>query len=253
MGSATFAARSTRWHLHRIDRLEIKLSLAFHKEHTVRGLIAARRVAVVPTRLHEVRPGSQPEFGLSFRGLNVRPRQDHHLHVVGVRVERSCESRGQLEKRAIRAVRMVTPQIRNLDSRGPGPRSVHFTSLAGITTSRLAAAFEALFAFASPDACAKTAAGRANVIPSVRTVLALIEPSLPLDSLAEDAAASSRPSQGDVLYVRQVTVEKCQGSPAPWSPPKGNSTGRLYVHRAVCPHLRANGADPWPPRLAWSP
>src|SRR5206468_12678453 len=114
------AAQSTRSCLPRIDRLEIELSLAFDEEHTVRGLIAARGVAIVPTRLQEIGPRSQPEFGLSFRGLNVGPRQDYDLHVVGVRVEWSCESRRQLEKRAKRAGRMVTPQIRNLDSRGTG-------------------------------------------------------------------------------------------------------------------------------------
>src|SRR6266704_1731753 len=120
MARSALEARSTRSCLPHIDWLEIELSLAFDEEHTVRGLIAARGVAIVPTRLHEIGARSKPEFGLSFRGLNVGPRQDYDLHVVGVRVEWSCESRGQLEKRAKRAVRMVTPQIRNLDSRGTG-------------------------------------------------------------------------------------------------------------------------------------
>src|SRR6266511_1758192 len=173
MARSALEARSTRRCLRRSDRLEIELSLAFDEEHTVRGLIAARSVAIVPTRLHEIGPRSKPEFGLSFRGLNVGPRQDYDLHVVGVRVEWSCESRGQLEKRAKRARSAI------LTPGAPGPRSVHFTSPAGMTTSRLAAACEARLVFASPDACAKAVAGNASVTPSISRSLALIEPSLP--------------------------------------------------------------------------
>ena len=51
-------------------------------------------------------------------------------------------------------------------------------SLAGMTTSRLSAGFGAGFAFVVPDPCAKTATGKANVITSVRTFLALIESSM---------------------------------------------------------------------------
>src|SRR2546429_8520131 len=120
MARSALEVRSTRRCLPHIDRLEIELSLAFDEEHTVRGLIAVRGVAIGPTRLHEIGPRSKSEFRFSFWGLNVGPGQDYDLHVVGVRVEWSCESRGQLEKRAKRAVRMVTPQIRDLDSRGTG-------------------------------------------------------------------------------------------------------------------------------------
>src|SRR6266513_837601 len=93
-------ARSARRCLPRIDRLEIELSLTFDEEHTIRGLIAARGVAIVATRLHEIGPRSKAEFGLSFRCFNVGPRQDYDRHVVGVRVEWRCASRGPREKRA---------------------------------------------------------------------------------------------------------------------------------------------------------
>src|SRR5690349_18690902 len=71
MARPAVEVQSTRRCLPHIDRLEIELSLAFDEEHTVRGLIAGRRVAIVPTRLHEIGARSKPEFGLSFRSLNV--------------------------------------------------------------------------------------------------------------------------------------------------------------------------------------
>src|SRR5712692_7359723 len=67
-----------------------------------------------------------------------------------------------------------------------GSRSVHFKSLAGMTTSRLAAPFGALLAFVSPDPCAKTGAARANVITNARTFLALIDPSPLVDASCPD-------------------------------------------------------------------
>jgi hypothetical protein len=63
--------------------------------------------------------------------------------------------------------------------------------VAGMTTSRLAAAFGAP-GFAARDACAKTTAGRANAIPNASTLLALIEPSLPLEACAEAITALNR-------------------------------------------------------------
>jgi hypothetical protein len=60
----------------------------------------------------------------------------------------------------------------------PGSRSVHFMSLAGMTTSLLSAGFGAVFAFVFPDPCARTATGKANVITSIKTFLALIESSV---------------------------------------------------------------------------
>src|SRR6266852_7545251 len=102
----------------RLNQLEIELSLAFDKEHTVRGRIAARRVPVVAARLQEIRSGAEPEFRLALRSLAVSPGHDHDLHVVRVRVERSSESGRQLEERPECALRVIAPQIRNLDSGG---------------------------------------------------------------------------------------------------------------------------------------
>src|SRR6266498_2614175 len=59
-----------------------------------------------------------------------------------------------------------------------GSRSVHFSSLAGMTTGPLAPVFGALFAFASPDPCARTAVASTNDTANARTFLALIEPPL---------------------------------------------------------------------------
>src|SRR4029453_17682334 len=56
----------------------------------------------------------------------------------------------------------------------PGSRSVHLMSLDGMTTSRLSADFEAGFAAAFPDPCAKTVTGRATVITIVKRYLARI-------------------------------------------------------------------------------
>src|SRR6266487_745974 len=179
MARSALEARSTMRCLPRIDRLEIELALAFDEEHTVRGLIAARGVAIVPTRLHEIGARSKPEFGLSFRGLNVGPRQDYDLHVVGVRVSGAANPAGNLKNAPNAPLAWLPHRSATLAPGAPGSRSVHFTSLAGMTTSRLAAACEGRLAFASPEACAKTVAGNPSVIPSISASLAVIEPSLP--------------------------------------------------------------------------
>jgi len=57
-------------------------------------------------------------------------------------------------------------------------------SLAGMTTSRLAAGLGAGFAFVFPDPCARTATGKANVITNIRIFLVLIESSVFLKSLS---------------------------------------------------------------------
>src|ERR1043166_6309484 len=61
MARSVVKARSTRRCLPRVDWLELELSLAFDEERTVPGLIAARGVAIVPTRLHEI--GSPAQAG----------------------------------------------------------------------------------------------------------------------------------------------------------------------------------------------
>jgi hypothetical protein len=43
-------------------------------------------------------------LGIPLRGLNVRPRHDHDLHAVGVRVEGSYESGRQPEESTERAL-----------------------------------------------------------------------------------------------------------------------------------------------------
>jgi hypothetical protein len=81
-----------------------------------------------------------------------------------------------------------------------GSRSVHFRSLAGMKMGALAPAFGALFAFASPDPCARTAVASTNDAANARMFLALIEPSF-FRSLAPRlsyrAALSSRPIESD--------------------------------------------------------
>src|SRR5687768_315604 len=62
----------------------------------------------------------------------------------------------------------------------PGSRSAHFMSPAGMTTSRLTAGSGAGFAIVVPDPCARTDTVEANVITSVKTLLALIQSSLSL-------------------------------------------------------------------------
>jgi hypothetical protein len=69
-------------------------------------------------------------------------------------------------------------------------------SLAGMTTSRLAAGFGALFAFVFPDPCAKTATGNANVITSVRTFLVLTEASVLVNSVAARRTLSRETREG---------------------------------------------------------
>src|SRR6266542_4501960 len=120
-----------RGRLLRLHRLEIELSVAFGKEHAFRGLVAARRVSVVPAGLHQVRTRPQPEFGFAFRCLNVFARHDHELYGVGMRMEWSCESRRETDERAVPALRMVTPHIRDLDSRSTGGVEVGPLQLAG--------------------------------------------------------------------------------------------------------------------------
>src|SRR6266516_1913727 len=115
----------------RLNQLEIELSFAFDKEHTLRGRIAARRVPVVAARLQEIRSGAEPEFRLALRSLDESPGHDHDLHVVRVRVERSSESGRQLEERSERARRVIAPQIRNLDARGAGRVEIRPFQVAG--------------------------------------------------------------------------------------------------------------------------
>src|SRR5436309_16126583 len=102
----------------RLNQLEIELSFAFDKEQTLRGRIAARRVPVVAARLQEIRSGAEPEFRLALRSLDVSPGHDHDLHVVRVRVQGSSESGRQLEEGPEWALRVIAPQIGNLDSGG---------------------------------------------------------------------------------------------------------------------------------------
>src|SRR5450759_2317644 len=81
-----------------------------------------------------------------------------------------------------------------------GSRSIHFRSPAGMNFGALAPAFGALFAFASPDPCARTAVASTNDAANARMFLALIEPSF-FRSLAPRlsyrAALSSRPIETD--------------------------------------------------------
>src|SRR6266852_6273939 len=65
----------------RLNQLEIELSFAFDKEHTLRGRIAARRVPVVAARLQEIRSGADPEFRLALRSLDVGGSQSRALGV----------------------------------------------------------------------------------------------------------------------------------------------------------------------------
>src|SRR6266851_10061830 len=59
-----------------------------------------------------------------------------------------------------------------------GSRSIHFTSAAGMNFGAFAPAFGALFAFASPAPCARTATASTNDTANTRTFLALIKPPL---------------------------------------------------------------------------
>src|SRR6266550_3717116 len=115
----------------RLNQLEIELSFAFDKEHTLRGRIAARRVPVVAARLQEIRSGAEPEFRLALRSLDESPGHDHDLHVVRVRVERRSESGRKLEERPECALRVIAPQIRNLDSGGAGRVEIRPLQVAG--------------------------------------------------------------------------------------------------------------------------
>ena len=84
-----------------------------------------------------------------------------------------------------------------------------------MTTSRLAAACEARLAFASPDACAKTAAGKASVIPSIITSLALIG-ALLASILADGPRRSSLPNGSRSSCGRNAHGRKSMGrSPCP--------------------------------------
>ena len=70
---------------------------------------------VVPPGLHHVRARTEPHFGLSFRRLDIRPREECDLHGVSVRVKGNGKSCRQLEAGAERLLGMVPPQIRDLD------------------------------------------------------------------------------------------------------------------------------------------
>jgi hypothetical protein len=76
-------------------------------------------------------------------------------------------------------------------------------SLAGMTTSRLAAGCEALFAFGFPEPCARTAIGTANVIASVRMFLVFIEASVLVS--CEGATIVSSPQTADGRDATPVT------------------------------------------------
>ena len=71
---------------------------------------------VVPAWLHHVRPGPSRTSGFAFRRLDVRARHEYDFHRVGVRVKRSGESGRKLEECAERPLRMVAPQVRDLDA-----------------------------------------------------------------------------------------------------------------------------------------
>src|SRR5260370_23890851 len=109
-----------RGRLSLIRGLEVELAVALGEEQALRGLVAGRRVPIVPARLQQVRTGTQPDFGLSFGPMDERARHDHGLHGIRVRVQRSRKSRWTLDQRAVRACRMVAPKIRNLESRSAG-------------------------------------------------------------------------------------------------------------------------------------
>src|SRR3989442_3584185 len=115
----------------RLNQLEIELSFAFDKEQTLRGRIAARRVPVVAARLQEIRSGAEPEFRLALRSLDESPGHDHDLHVVRVGVEGRSESGRELEERPECALRVIAPQIRNLDSGGAGRVEIRPLQVAG--------------------------------------------------------------------------------------------------------------------------
>src|SRR5437016_5804587 len=83
----------------RLNQLEIELSFAFDKEHTLRSRIAANRVPVVAARLQEIGSRAEPELRLDLRSLDESPVHDHDLHVLRVRVEWSGESGRELEER----------------------------------------------------------------------------------------------------------------------------------------------------------
>src|SRR6266705_142336 len=115
----------------RLNQLEIELSFAFDKEQTVRSRIAARRVPVVAARLQEIRSGAKPEFRLALRSLDESPGHDHDLHVVRVGVEGRSESGRELEERPECALRVIAPQIRNLDSGGAARVEIRPFQVAG--------------------------------------------------------------------------------------------------------------------------
>src|SRR4029450_8714192 len=103
----------------RADRLEVERRHGFYGEDTVGRVVAGRLMPVASAGLEEVGARSEPELGLSLRDLDVGPRNDHDLHVVGMRVKGSCESRRQAAERAEGdAACVVAPKIRDLDARG---------------------------------------------------------------------------------------------------------------------------------------
>src|SRR6266851_8015831 len=106
-----------------------------------------------------------------------------------------------------------------------GSRSVHFKSAAGMTTSRLAAAFGALFALASPDPCAKTARANTNDTPNTRMFLGLIELLLVMGNLAPELSPSNARREG--------MNEPGRSRPRRAALPRSGPRERVQLHRVV--------------------
>src|SRR5262245_54706779 len=92
---------------------------------------------VLPAGLHQVGAGTQAKLGLSFGTLDIRARDEHDLHVVRVPVERNGETRGQLEERSESPLRVVAPEVRDLDSRSAFRIEVRPFELCGSDRDRL--------------------------------------------------------------------------------------------------------------------
>ena len=131
--SATSSRAASRLH-----HLEVERSVAFDEQQALRGLVTGSRVPVVPAGLHHVAARTEPYLRLSFRRLDVRARQEHDLHGVGVRVEGNRESCRQLQVRAERPLGMVAPQIGDLDTGSAGWIEVGPFQIGGWREDRLA-------------------------------------------------------------------------------------------------------------------
>jgi hypothetical protein len=89
--------------------MKVEGPFALHEEHTWRALVAARRVPIVATRLHQVRGWGETELRRPLWSLDVRTGHNHDIHGMRVRVKRNSESRRQLEEGAEPAFGGITP------------------------------------------------------------------------------------------------------------------------------------------------